>query len=194
MQSFIEQAVAYLSNSSKNAPSPPSVVEELVKAEKIAKQDKVRYSYPQLQGNWRLGFITGTKKSQKKAGIVLGAGRFLPRWVEIQISYLPSPDDLERGQVYNCVQLGFLKITLDGPVLFYSKMNLLAFDFIHMKLTLSKLKLYEGNIRGNGDENIFYEQSIKQQAFFNYFLVKDNYIAARGKGGGLALWTRVTNV
>ena len=66
MQSFIEQAVAYLSNSSKNAPSPPSVVEELVKAEKIAKQDKVRYSYPQLQGNWRLGFITGTKKSQKK--------------------------------------------------------------------------------------------------------------------------------
>ncbi|MEM7555604.1 MAG: hypothetical protein AAF378_16190 [Cyanobacteria bacterium P01_A01_bin.84] len=191
MSSVIEQAVIYLRDSSKNAPIPAELVEALIQAEKTAKQNKIRYSYQKLQGNWRLGFITGTKKSRQKAGVVLGAGRFLPKWVEIQISYVPSSDSTDKGQVYNSVQLGLLKIVLDGPVLFYPKMNLLAFDFIYMKLSLSKIKLYQGNIRGGALKDNFYEQSIKKQAFFNYFLVQDNYIAARGKGGGLALWTRV---
>ena len=36
----------------------------------------------------------------------------------------------------------------------------------------------------------FYEQKLKEKAFFKYFLIKENVIAARGKGGGLALWCR----
>ena len=60
-----------------------------------------------------------------------------------------------------------------------------------MRLSLSGLKLYQGYIRGGKDrENNFDNQTLKQQAFFTYFLVEDNYIAARGKGGGLALWTK----
>lgn len=61
-----------------------------------------------------------------------------------------------------------------------------------MQVTLAGLKLYSGYIRGEKKrEADFYQQKLKEQAFFNYFLVEDDYIAARGKGGGLALWTKV---
>ena len=60
-----------------------------------------------------------------------------------------------------------------------------------MQLSLSGLNLYQGYIRNGKDrEESFDKQTLKEQAFFTYFLVEDNYIAARGKGGGLALWTR----
>jgi hypothetical protein len=52
--------------------------------------------------------------------------------------------------------------------------------------------LYDGYIRnGRDSEAKFYEESVKEQAFFTYFLVEERCMAARGRGGGLALWTRV---
>ena len=191
MQNAIEQAANYLQNKSAKPPESKAVVEELIAAEKAAKQTKIDHSFSQLTGNWRLGFITGTKKTRKRAGVVLGAGRFLSKLVKIQLSYSKSEDSLQKGNVDNSVQFGLLKIVLTGPVQFWSKKNILAFDFIRMQLSLSGLNLYQGYIRNGKDrEESFDKQTLKEQAFFTYYLVEDNYIAARGKGGGLALWTR----
>lgn len=192
MQNVIEQAAEYLQAKMKKPPASETVVKALIAAEKTAKQTKVNYSYSQLIGNWRLGFITGTKKTRKRAGVVLGAGKFLPKLVKIQLAYSKSEDSPEKGNVENSVEFGLLKIVLTGPVQFWSNKNILAFDFTKMRLSLSGLKLYQGYIRGGKDrEETFYNQTLKQQAFFTYFLIEDNYIAARGKGGGLAFWTRV---
>ena len=189
----LDQAIEFLTTPSATPPAPSSVVEGLLMAEKTAKQTKVRHTYSQLLGTWRLGFITGTKRSRKRAGVILGAGRFLPKWVKIHLSYLQAESDQERGTVQNSVELGPLKLVLTGPTQFWSKTNMLAFDFTRMRASLSGLKLYEGYIRGGRDrEARFYEQSIKEQAFFTYFLVENRCIAARGRGGGLALWKRVS--
>ncbi|MEB3216923.1 MAG: hypothetical protein VKN72_11950 [Nostocales cyanobacterium 94392] len=191
MQQAIQQAAEFLQNKVKKAPASEAVVKALIEAEKTAKQTKVNYSYSQLIGNWRLGFITGTKKTRKRAGVVLGAGRFLPKLVKIQLTYSQSETSQEQGNVENSVELGLFKIVLTGSVQFWSKKNILAFDFTRMALSLSGLNLYQGYIRGGKDrEATFYKQTLKQQAFFTYFLVEDNYIAARGKGGGLALWAK----
>ena len=144
-----------------------------------------------MLGAWRLGFITGTKATRKRAGVVLCAGKFLPSWLKIQLSY--AAGDLADGQgtVENSVQLGLLKIILTGPIKFYPKTNILAFDFTHINMYLSGWKFYAGYIRnGKNREESFDQQSIKEQAFFTYFLIENNCIAARGKGGGLALWTK----
>lgn len=189
----LDQAVEFLTNSSVTPPAPEAVVETLLRAEKTAKQTKVRHAYPQLLGSWRLGFITGTKRSRQRAGIILGAGRFLPKWVKIQLSYSPLEPSQERGTVQNSVELGLLQLVLTGPTQFWQKTNILAFDFTRMKVSLFGLKLYEGYIRGGRDREVrFYEQSVKEQAFFTYFLVQDCGIAARGRGGGLALWTKAS--
>ncbi|MGB5963368.1 MAG: hypothetical protein WBG73_22215 [Coleofasciculaceae cyanobacterium] len=186
----ITQATDFLTTTTK-APVASTVVEELLIAEKNTKQQKIRYTYNQLLGTWRLGFITGTKKSQKRAGVILKAGRFLPAIVKIQLTYQQSEANSEQGQVKNSVQVGLLQLVLTGPTQFWQN-NILAFDFTQMQITLAGLKLYSGYIRGGQKrEEDFYQQKLKDQAFFNYFLVEDDYIAARGKGGGLALWTKV---
>lgn len=188
----LDQAIEFLTLPSATPPAPQAVVEALLQAEKTAKQSKVRHSYSQLLGTWRLGFITGTKRSRQRAGIILGSGRFLPKWIKIHLSYSRSQPSQERGNVHNSVELGLLQLVLTGPTQFWSKTNMLAFDFTRMKVSLFGLTLYEGYIRGGQDrEARFYEQSVKEQAFFTYFLVQDQCIAARGRGGGLALWTRV---
>src|SRR5919202_6929412 len=189
------QAIECLTTPSATPPAPEAVVEALLMAEKTAKQTKVRHAYPQLLGSWRLGFITGTKRSRQRAGVILGAGRFLPKWVKIHLSYSQSEPGQERGTVQNSVELGPLQLVLTGPTQFLPKTNILAFDFTQMRVSLSGLKLYEGYIRGGRDrEDRFYEQSVKEQAFFTYFLVEDQFIAARGRGGGLALWTKANPI
>jgi hypothetical protein len=189
----LDQAIAFLTTPSATLPAPDTVVEALLQAEKTAKQTKVRHSYSQLLGTWRLGFVTGTKKSRQRAGIILGAGRFLPKWVKIHLSYSQSVPDQERGTVQNSVELGLLQLVLTGPTQFWQKTNMLAFDFTRIRVSLFGLKLYEGYIRrGQTREAGFYEQSVKEQAFFTYFLVENHCLAARGRGGGLALWTRVS--
>lgn len=186
------EAIEFLTTPSATRPAPSAVVEALLLAERMAKQTKVRYTYSQLLGTWRLGFITGTKHSRQRAGVILGAGRFLPKWVNIHLSYLQSESSQERGTVQNSVEFGPMQLILTGPTKLWPKTNILAFDFTQMKVSLFGVKLYSGYIRGGQNrETVFYEQSLKEQAFFTYFLVQDAGIAARGRGGGLALWTRV---
>src|SRR5919199_712692 len=188
------QAIECLTTPTAPPPAPQAVVEALLRAEKTAKQTQVRHTYSQLLGTWRLGFITGTKRSRQRAGVILGAGRFLPKWVKIHLSYSQSEPGQERGTVQNSVELGPLQLVLTGPTQFLPKTNILAFDFTQMRVSLLGLKFYQGYIRGGRDREAgFYEQSVKEQAFFTYFLVQDGCIAARGRGGGLALWTRSKN-
>lgn len=191
MDSILDQAVQGLANSSGTLPASTAVVETLIQAEKTAKQTKVRHVYSQLLGVWRLGFITGTKRTRQRAGVVLGAGRFLPKWVKVYLSYAQPEPSLDQGTIQNQVDLGPLQLVLTGPTQFWPKMNILAFDFTRMKVLLSGLKLYQGYIRGGQRrEAKFHQQSVREQAFFTYFLVEDDCIAARGRGGGLALWVR----
>ncbi|RMF21552.1 MAG: hypothetical protein D6756_12200, partial [Cyanobacteria bacterium J083] len=82
--------------------------------------------------------------------------------------------------------------SLTGPVKFLSPKNILAFDFTTMYIKLFGLKVYQGYIRGGKKkEESFYQDKINQQAFFSYFYLSKNVSAARGKGGGLAIWIRV---
>ncbi len=188
---ILQQAANYLADRA-NVPSASEVVNALLEAEKLTKKEKITYSWESLIGNWRLCFVTGTKKTRKKAGIVLGAGRYLPRLVKISLNYFPSKESsTNQGTVENCVSFGGLQLSLTGPVKFIAPKNILAFDFTRMKIQLFGVTLYDGYIRGGkAKEASFYTDKISQQAFFAYFYITDSVIAARGRGGGLALWTK----
>jgi hypothetical protein len=190
--SILEQA-----SQSNSKPSADAVVTALLAAEKNAKKTKTRYSFEQLTGNWQLCFITGTKKTRKKAGIVLGAGRYIPQWIaKIQIAYsaefvAEGEENSEIGKVENSVKVGSIELTLSGPTKFLPN-NILAFDFTRIVVKLLGATVYKGYIRGGeAREAEFLSLSVGKQAFFAYFLVEDGIIAARGRGGGLALWGRV---
>ncbi|NEQ30766.1 MAG: hypothetical protein F6K04_07155 [Leptolyngbya sp. SIO4C5] len=186
----LSQAVAYLTYGHTQPPDPEAVVTELLAAEKSARSHSATYA--DLVGTWRLGFITGTKKTRQRAGIALGKGRFLPNWLKITLTYQPleQPEAGDRAQVENRVQLGPLHLIVSGPTRFYERQQILAFDFTRLTLNLGSLQLYSGFIRqGKQREAEFAQQGLKEQAFFKYFLVRSDCIGARGRGGGLALWT-----
>lgn len=187
---LLEQA-ANLNGDSSKLPEPSRVVTALLEREKEAKKQQV-YSLNDLIGTWNLRFITGTKKTRKRAGIVLGAGRYIPKFINITLTYeqeeLPASD---RGRVTNTVKLGFLSLSLSGPIEFITPKNILAFDFTKINITAFGIQLYNGDLKnGAAKEAEFYEIKLKDRAFFSYFLIEEKAIAARGRGGGLALWAK----
>ncbi len=186
----LQQAVTWILKKREEKPSSDKLVLALVAAEKSSRQTKPSYSPQKLKGTWRLCFITGTKQAQNQAGVVLRSGRYLPRWANIELTYNPATSS-QPGTIENSIKLGTINLTLTGPAKFLSEKNILAFDFTQMSIALGNFNIYQGKIRGGQDsEKKFYEEKLKKQAFFTYFLIEDNLIAARGRGGGLALWGR----
>jgi len=179
---------------SKNKkPNGELVYEALLSAEKENRKESIKYNFEQLWGEWCLTFITGTKNSQKKMGGLLCKGFYLPSLAKITISYSANSDNPEslQGRVANKVNVGLVTFIISGPIKYVEKRNIMAFDFNHLSMSILGNKLYEQEVRGGvKSEPEFYTNSISKQAFFSYFLVTENFIAARGRGGGLALWKK----
>ena len=181
----MNDSAVILEQATSGRPNTNDLVTALQATEKSL---KTPYALTDLVGTWRLHFITGTKKTRQKAGVALGAGRYLPRIIKIQLTY--QADGNDQGQVENSVALGALTFTLTGPIKFWPKAKCLAFDFTQVQIKLGSFTLYQGRIKPEDADQAFYSQSLKEQAFFKYFWVTEQGIAARGRGGGLALWQR----
>lgn len=112
--------------------------------------------------------------------------------VKILISFNATIEpDINTGEISNQVQFGSLVLQLTGPAKYLGKKNILAFDFNQMYLRLFGRTIYQQQIRsGKGQSEDFYNQPIAKLPFFAFFLVNADLIAARGRGGGLALWVR----
>ncbi|MDF5725672.1 MAG: hypothetical protein PUP91_35545 [Rhizonema sp. PD37] len=186
-------AVAY-KEPRQERPSADMVVDALLYAEKATKQQRLEYPFPSLLGKWRLCFVTGTRKVKKRGGIVLGKGFYVPKFARAHILFSPSTQALDstptQGEIGNQVQLGSVSLKLLGPAQYLGKKNLLAFDFTNMQISLFGRVIYTGQIRGGKQELDFENKPIGKLPFFAFFLVTEDFIAARGRGGGLALWIR----
>ncbi|MBI4783583.1 MAG: hypothetical protein HY785_20040 [Oscillatoriophycideae cyanobacterium NC_groundwater_1537_Pr4_S-0.65um_50_18] len=175
-------------------PPAKTVVAALLEAEKTAKQQRLRYPFSSLQGTWRLCFTTGTRKA-KRGGIALGNGFYMPKLAPAYITFAaahPAAESQpELGEITNQIQLATVKLRLTGLCRYSSPKNLLAFDFNHMQIAAFNRPLYQGAFRGGKEQaEKFSQLSIAKLPFFAFFCVTEGYIAARGRGGGLALWRR----
>ena len=179
-------------------PSAADVVEALLQAEKAAKQQRLTYSLAPLLGKWRLCFATGTRKVRQRGGIILGKGLYLPQFFAAHISFdavSSATEETEqkdnRVEIGNQVQFGITSFKLTGPAQYLGKKNLLAFDFHKMVFSLFGRTLYDGKLPGNKlKTEDFYKKPISQLPFFAFFLITEDFIAARGRGGGLAIWIK----
>ncbi|WP_413200845.1 hypothetical protein [Nostoc piscinale] len=183
--------VATLAQAGQNSdrPSAKVVVNALLQAEKTAKQQRISYNFDSLVGTWRLCFATGTRKVRQRGGIILGKGFYWPRFTPTYISF--SQITPTTGEISNQVKLGSALLKLTGPVKYLGKKNLLAFDFTHIQIGLFGRVVYNKPLGKNKSQTIdFDNQPIAKLPFFAFFLVTDNLIAARGRGGGLALWVK----
>lgn len=172
-------------------PTPAVMVVALLRAEKAAKQQRLIYPVEAVLGEWRLCFATGTRQVRQRGGIVLGQGFYLPQWVKASLSFEPLPDSShpQRFMIGNQLELANSRLKLRGPAHYWGKKNLVAFDFNQMQVELLQRTIYNGKFPGSRTQTeTFYEQAIAHLPFFAFFLITDELIAARGRGGGLALW------
>ncbi|MBW4644912.1 MAG: hypothetical protein KME23_18290 [Goleter apudmare HA4340-LM2] len=188
----ISQAVAAYRGGGGKLPQAALLVNALLQAEKTAKQQRLTYNFESLVGKWRLCFATGTRKVRQRGGIVLGKGIYLPKFAAAHISFSADlTDSSGRGEIGNQVQVGPVLLQLTGPAKYLGKKNLLAFDFTQMQISLFCRGVYNQPIRsGKGQGEDFYNQPIAKLPFFAFFMITEDAIAARGRGGGLALWIR----
>ena len=172
-------------------PSPEILVDALLKAEKSAKQQRSTDPFESLLGKWQLCFATGTKKVRERGGIVLGKGLYVPNFIKIHVSFNATfEQDSDRGEISNQVEFGPVLLNLTGPVQYLSKKNLLAFDFNQMLISLFGRVVYNRPMGSGIQAEDFYNQSIAKLPFFGFFLVTEDFIAARGRAEGLAFWIR----
>lgn len=168
-------------------PAAAALVQPLLAVERLARHHTRSLDPQDLQGTWRLVWITGTRRARARLAPVLGAGRYVPRRVSITLTY----DWTGAGTVANQVCLGPLSLTLDGLAKLVPPRPILAFDFTQVTLALAGRPLVTRPLRGGpAATDSFYSQPVQKQAFFVYFWVTPQALAARGRGGGLALWVR----
>jgi hypothetical protein len=180
----------------KTASRPPAkaVVNALLQAEKAAKQQRLTYPLDSLLGQWRLCF-TAPRQAHLHGGLALGKGFYVPQIAPAQISFdtqaPTSTQSLGSTTIRNQIQCGPLLCKLSGPAQYLGKKNLLAFDFTHIQLSLFSRAVYTGAFPGKkAIVTDFYDQPISKLPFFAFFVVSETFIAARGRGGGLALWVK----
>lgn len=189
----LRQVRAAYQGNVQGQPAAKAVTEALLQAEITTKQQRLTFPLAALTGLWQLCF-TAPQKARQKAGQMQGQGFYVPKFVPAYICFNPEEiDGNETGQgtIANQIQLGFVQLKLNGPFKYPGKKNLLGFDFTHAEFLLFGKALYNGHFQsGKATEGDFVHQPISKLPFFAFFLVTSDFIAARGRGGGLALWIR----
>jgi hypothetical protein len=183
---------------SRDRPAASAVVAALLTAEKTAKQQRLTYPAAALIGQWQLCF-TAPRRAHFYQQQAMGRGFYLPRLVPAQISFrraaiatdAHTDSSFDLLIIGNQVQVGSLQLQLTGPARYLGKKNILAFDFTQWQLCAFGRTLYQGELRGGrAQSEQFANQAIGTLPFFAFFLITEDVIAARGRGGGIALWVR----
>jgi hypothetical protein len=172
-------------------PKGDAVVKALLAIEKEAKKTRQRYLTESLIGDWQLYFSTSGKvrpSDRQRSGF------YWPKLFPAQISFHSSAEegasDSAPLSIHNQIRLGQLELTLSGAARYLEQKSLLAFDFTQIQLRLFGKTLYHGKFPGRTSATPFSEIPINKLAFFSFFCIRDRWIAARGRGGGLAIWVK----
>jgi hypothetical protein len=114
--------------------------------------------------------------------------------------------DVASGRIRNGIYLGPIEFFFDGPFVWREKLSMLEFTFTRVSLALGPLGPVSFDIDdGKWDAVKAAEQSASEgqgkvekgkgskpgaNPFFKFVYTDDKCIAARGRGGGLAMWAR----
>jgi hypothetical protein len=183
----LAQAASAVCNGGQR-PTAQDLVAALLAAESAARHRKAPFAFENLLGQWRLCFTATTRKARRRC-VLLGSGFYLPKFVPAQISFASDNPATHQGTIRNQVTLGGLWLRFTGPCRFQPRKNLLAFDFTEMAIGAGDRPLWQRTLRQESAE-AFAARAIAKLPFFAFFQIAPDFVAARGRGGGLAVWVR----
>ena len=96
---------------------------------------------------------------------------------------IKNKEDQINYEIKNSINLGLLNITFIGSAVLKGIRPLLAFYFEELKISNSSFPIFNKELKKPED---------KKMPFFSLVAIstKDNWLCARGRGGGLAIWVK----
>jgi len=135
--------------------------------------------YDQLLGIWRFKYVWG-KKSDEIKNIPSSILQVLSARLELTSK---NKDDQINYEIKNAINLGLLNVTFIGSAELKGLRPLLIFYFEELKISINSFPIFNKQLKKPED---------KKMPFFSLVGIntKDNWLCARGKGGGLAIWVK----
>lgn len=193
MGDTVDQAVAAFRDNSAQRPDGKAVTAALLKLERAAKRAKVTLPLEALLGTWQLCF-NARKGAKFEAEEPVGNGFYVPKLAIARLTFACDSDsDSDHSlAIANELSVGPLRVRFTGPARYPGRKNLLAFDFTQLQVACFGLQVYQGKVESKKRAGqSFPEIPTGQLPFFIFFAAQENYLAARGRGGGLAIWVKV---
>ncbi len=94
-----------------------------------------------------------------------------------------NKEDQINYEIKNSINFGLIKINFVGSAELKGLRPLLAFYFEELKISISNFLIFKKKLKKPED---------KKMPFFSLVGIstKDNWLCARGRGGGLAIWVK----
>jgi len=174
-------------------------VEDVCDAIAACEKSKFNVTGDMLNGEWELVYTTGTNKNKANVNRN-GDGTYFP--IKAVQSF-----DIKNERIRNGVYVGPIKFFFDGPFIWRQNLKMLEFTFTKcsvgvfsfvkgfdiddgkwdaVKATEEKTTEGQGKITKSNDKS-----KPGANPFFKFVYADEKCVAARGRGGGLAMWKAV---
>ena len=154
-------------------------LEELKNLEKISQKQGSGIVYEELLGVWTFQYVW-KKGSDEIDNISSSILQVLTAKLELAKE---NPENSTNFKIKNSINFGILQITFYGSALLKGTRPLLPFYFEKFDVKIGNFSLIKKVLK-KPDE--------KKMPFFSLIGIckKNNWMCARGKGGGLAIWIK----
>ena len=154
-------------------------INELKLLEKNSQKNGSGIVYEELLGIWKFKYVW-RKDSDEIKNIPSSILQVLSASLELKPK---NKEDLINYEIKNSINFGLLKITFLGSAELKGLRPLLVFYFEEMKISISSFLIFNKELKK--PEN-------KKMPFFSLVGIstKNNWLCARGRGGGLAIWVK----
>ncbi len=153
---------------------------KLIELESFARKNGSGIDYESLIGSWR--FFSVWQEGKDKQNYIFSS---LLRLFSAKLELIKDQSEKQSYNFYltNSIQFGPLSIKFSGSGYLKGSQPLLPFYFKTIDLSLSERVLLSRSIN---------QDDIKEGPFFAFIGIGENgqWLAARGRGGGLALWLK----
>ena len=152
-------------------------INEIKLLEKNSQKNGSEISYEELLGKWKFQYVWG-KNSDEIKNIPSSILQVLSARLELK-----NKEDQKNYEIKNSINFGLLNITFIGSAELKGIRPLLAFYFEELKISISSFPVFNKELKKPED---------KKMPFFSLIGIsnKDNWLCARGRGGGLAIWVK----
>ena len=199
-----EDALKVVHDTAQSRAPPKLAFESLVALEKQRRLNAVpRPTKDDVKGLYRLTYTSGNGKLKDALSLSrTGGGGYFP--IPAVQSFDPANERIRNG-----VYLGPLALFFDGPYVWREKKAMLEFTFDRVSIAFNGSTVYTKEIDGgdwdavkSAEESVSSGEGaiakgkkakVGSQPFFTFFLADDKCVAARGRGGGLAVWRRISD-